>query len=83
VVILGGVFLVAGVIAVAIWTETMRTEPTDDDRAIEHRALRYAELADAAERLGEELGREPSVRENYASIEPVDESEDDTVVESA
>ncbi len=52
----------------------------DIDPAIDQRALRFETLAATAADLEAVLGREPSVREIYAAIEP-EESETNQVVD--
>ena len=57
-------------IVVVVWSDMAQRAADDVDPAIEQRALRFETLAAVAEGLHAELGREPSVREIYAAIEP-------------
>ena len=67
-------------IVAVIWSDLAQRAADEVDPAIEQRALRFETLAAVAEGLHAELGREPSVREIYAAIEP-DEPESDQVVD--
>lgn len=77
-------FVVIGVAVLAIvaviWSDMAQRSAADIDPAIEQRALRFETLAATAADLQAVLGREPSVREIYAAIEP-DEPEADQVVD--
>ena len=77
-------FVVIGVAVLAIvavvWSDMAQRSADDVDPAIEQRALRFEALAATAADLEAVLGREPSVREIYAAIEP-DELETDQVVD--
>lgn len=59
--------------AVAIWlairSDVWSREEAGRDLEVDCRAERIHQLADTAERLRAELGREPTVREIYAAIE--------------
>ena len=67
-------------IVAVIWSDVAQREADDIDPEIEQRASRFEILAAAAADLHAELGREPSVREIYAAIEP-DEPETYQVVD--
>jgi hypothetical protein len=73
------------VIAAVIWSDVAQRAADDIDPEIERRAVRFETLAAAAADLHDELGREPSVREIYAAIEPdgseLDETGTDEVVD--
>ena len=77
-------FVVIGAAVLAIvavvWSDMAQRSADDIDPAIEQRALRFETLAATAADLQAVLGREPSVREIYAAIEP-DEPETDQVVD--
>ena len=77
-------FVVIGVAVLAIvavvWSDVAQRAADDIDPAIDQRALRFETLAATAADLQAVLGREPSVREIYAAIEP-DEIETDQVVD--
>ena len=77
-------FVVIGVAVLAIvavvWSDRAQRVADDIDPAIEKRALRFEILAATAADLQVVLGREPTVREIYAAIEP-DEPETDQVVD--
>ena len=68
-VVIGIISVAAFAIWLTIWTDVTSRE--EDDRAVEvdYRAERLYQLADTAERLRDEFGREPSVREIYAAVE--------------
>ena len=51
----------------------------DIDLAIEQRGLRFETLAATAADLQAVLGREPSVRETYAAIDPYEPATDQVV----
>jgi hypothetical protein len=72
----------AAVLAIlaVVWSDMAQRAADDIDPAIEQRALRFETLAATAADLQAVLGREPSVREIYAAIEP-DETETDRVVD--
>ena len=72
----------AAVLAIlaVVWSDMAQRAADDIDPAIEQRALRFETLAATAADLQAVLGREPSVREIYAAIEP-DETEADQVVD--
>ena len=57
-------------IVAVVWSDMAQRAADEVDPAIEQRALRFETLAAVAEDLHAELGREPSVREIYAAIEP-------------
>ena len=77
-------FVVIGAAVLAIvavvWSDMAQRAADDIDPAIEQRALRFETLAATAADLQAVLGREPSVREIYAAIEP-HEPEADQVVD--
>ena len=77
-------FVVIGAAVLAIvavvWSDMAQRVADDIDPAIEQRALRFETLAATAADLEAVLGREPSVREIYAAIEP-HEPEADQVVD--
>jgi hypothetical protein len=75
VVVIGIISAAAFAIWLAIWTDVMSREEEDRGLETDHRAERYYQLADTAERLRDELGREPSVREIYAAIDSADPDE--------
>jgi hypothetical protein len=91
VVVIGVISVAAFAIWLAIWTDVMSREEEGRVLEVDYRAERYYQLADTAERLRDELGREPSVREIYAAIESegwgqessheVDEIEVDPVID--
>lgn len=66
---IGIISVAAFAIWLAIWADVWSREEADRDLEIDHRAERIHQLADVAERLREELGKEPTVREIYAAIE--------------
>lgn len=65
---------IIGAVALAVWAvvvaDLSSRREGGQEAEVDHRAERYWLLAETAERLYEELGREPSVREIYAAIEP-------------
>ena len=77
---IGIISVAAFAIWLAVWSDVWSREEADRDLEIDYRAERIYELADVADRLREKLGREPTVREIYAAIEP-DEPETETVVD--
>ena len=78
------ILIVIGAVVLAIlavvWSDMAQRAADDIDPAMEQRALRFETLAATAADLQAVLGREPSVREIYAAIEP-DETEADQVVD--
>jgi hypothetical protein len=57
-------------IVAVIWSDAAQRAADDIDPEIEQRAVRFETLSAAAADLHAKLGREPSVREIYAAIEP-------------
>jgi len=69
VVVIGIISVAAFAIWLAVWSDVWSREEADRDLEIDYRAERIHQLADTAERLRDEFGREPTVREIYAAIE--------------
>lgn len=67
-VVIGIISVAAFAIWLTIWTDVASREEDDRTLEVDYRAERLYQLANTAERLREELGREPSVREIYAAI---------------
>lgn len=66
---IGIISVAAFAIWLAVWSDVWSREEADRDLEIDYRPERIYELADVADRLREEFGREPTVREIYAAIE--------------
>ena len=77
------IFVVVGVAVLAIvavvWSDMAQRAADDIDPVIDRRALRFETLAATAADLEAVLGREPSVREIYAAIEPHEPETDQAV----
>lgn len=68
-VVVGIISVAAVAIWLAIWSDVWSREEAGRDLEVDYRAERIHQLADTTERLREEFGREPTVREIYAAID--------------
>ena len=75
-----GIISVAAIaIGLAIWSDVWSREEAGRDLEIDYRTERIHQLADTADRLHGELGREPTVREIYAAIDSEEGGEENSL----